>query len=283
MRYINNLRGYLPGHKSVVIWIGLFALFYLIGMAIPAGYDWAVDFSKGNFPSFWTPWTPVISSLLNWPLIFAITVFSVTYRTYKYNRSPIAIALAILSLPTMWVLFLSNLDGLVLAGLLLLPWGAPLALMKPQLAAFAFLARKESLIAAVIWLLISLTIWGLWPMNFSTILSPEWRVTWANDISLFPWGLIIAFPLMWLSRGDEDLLMAAGSFATPHLFPYHFILVMPALGRMKPGWMIVSWLISWTPLLAQYIGPIGWHGGNILGICIWIGVYLNRKQQPGAG
>lgn len=231
-------------HKSSFFWVSFFGLLYGLGLFMPEGYDWAVDFSKGNTPSIWTPWTQVVLKFVNWPLIFAITIFAVTYRTYKYNRSPVPIALAILSLPTLWVLFLSNLDGLVLAGLLLLPWGIPLATMKPQLATFALLAKKKSFIAAAVWGLISLLIWGFWPMSFSTILGSEWRVDWPNEISLFPWGLIIALPLLWLSRGDEDLMMAAGSFATPHLFPYHFILLMPGLARMKPGWMFVSWLIS---------------------------------------
>lgn len=78
-----------------------------------------------------------------------------------------------------------------------------------------------------------------------------------QDISLFPWGVLIAAPLMWFSRGDEDLLMAAGSFATPHLFPCHFIVLMPSLARMSRPWMLGTWLLCWTPLLANWLGPGG--------------------------
>lgn len=260
-------------------WLGLFAIYYGIGVFLPAGYDWVHFFSVGTLPGFWTPWTLVVLKFANLPLIFAITLFAITYRAYHYNRSPLPIALAILSLPTLWVLFLGNLDGLVLAGILILPWGAPLAIMKPQLAAFALLAKKKSFLAGVVWVIISLAIWGFWPSQFKLIINPEWQSTWASDITLFPWGLIIGLPLMWLSRGDEDLLMAAGSFITPHLFPYHFILLMPALSRMKPGWMIVTWLTSWLPLLANWIGPIGWHFGNILGVLFWIGIYASGKSR----
>lgn len=35
-------------------------------------------------------------------------------------------------------------------------WGVPLAAMKPQLAAFALLAKKKSMIAGVVWGLLSL-------------------------------------------------------------------------------------------------------------------------------
>ena len=51
----------------------------------------------------------------------------------------------------MWVIFMGNLDGLVLVGLLILPWGVPLALMKPQVAAFALLAKKKTIIAGLSW------------------------------------------------------------------------------------------------------------------------------------
>ena len=178
----------------------------------------------------------------------------------------------------MWVILMGNLDGLVLLGLLLLPWGAPLALMKPQVAAFALLAKKNTIIAGIIWGVISLLIWGLWPLNFLMVLNPSWKVEWVQDISIFPWGILLALPLLWLGRGDEDLLMAAGSLATPHLFPYHFILLMPSLARMKRPWLIATWLISWTPLLANWLGPLAWHFGNLMSIFFWCGIYFSRKM-----
>jgi hypothetical protein len=260
-------------------WIILFAFLYVVGMFIPEGFDWEHYFSKGIVHPIWTPWTVTLLKFLSWPLVVAFTLFGLIYRSYQFNHSPIPMALAIVSLPTLWVLFMSNLDGLVLFGFVILPLGIPLVLLKPQLSAFAVLAKKSSLIAATIWGLISLIIWGLWPMNFMMALTPEWKVEWIQDITLFPWGIIIALPLMWFSRGDEDLLMAAGSFATPHLFPYHFILLMPALGRMKLPWMILTWIISWTPLSANWIGPIGWHMGNVLGLCLWLGIYFSKRDS----
>lgn len=240
-------------------------------------FDWRMFFAKGLVSPVWTPWTVVIIRFLNYSLVVAITLYSIIVRAYRYNKSPYPMALAILSLPTLWVLYLGNLDGIVLLGLLVLPLGAPLALMKPQLSAFALLANKKHIIAGIIWFLISLMIWGLWPLNLLTVLTPEWKTHWIQDITLFPWGLIIAIPLLWFSRGDQDLLMAAGSFATPHLFPYHFVVLMPALARMKIPWMIITWVVSWMPLLANWLGPGAWRFGNLLGLCIWCGIYFNSK------
>ncbi len=268
----NRLRSALP-------WLGIFCLFYLVGLIIPTGFDWNVSFSKGIVPPIWTPWIAVILKVLNWPLLIALTLLAVVIRTRLYTRSPWPVALAILSLPTLWVLFIGNLDGLVLLGLLLLPWGVPLVTMKPQIAAFALLAKKSSIMAGIIWGLLSLVIYGFWPKNFLQVLTPAWRVEWVQDISLFPWGLLIAIPLLWLSRTDEDLLMIAGSFATPHLFPYHYILVMPALGRMSPIWMLSCWLLSWSPLIANWVGPIGWRMGNLFGLLLWLGIYISKKKS----
>ncbi len=201
----NNPRLSRSAIKQALPWVGLFILFYLIGLFIPEGFDWKMYFSQGLIHPIWTPWTKYLLQVVNFPLVVAITLFSISFRAFRYNKSPIPIALAILSLPTIWVLFMGNLDGLVLLGLLVLPLGVPLALMKPQLSAFALLAKKNFLIAGIIWGVISLLIWGLWPLNFLMALSPGWKLEWVQDISLFPWGLLIMFPLLWFSRGDEDL------------------------------------------------------------------------------
>lgn len=265
--------------KSIVLGVLLLGFFYCVGLFIPEGFDWRNFFSQDKISPIWTPWTTLVIKFLNFPLLVALTLTGVVLRTYRYSKMPIYSLLAIISLPTLWVLFLGNLDGLVLIGLMLLPWGIPLVLMKPQLAGFALLAKKSSIVAGIVWGVISLIIWGLWPTRFLTVLTPQWSAEWQQDISLFPWGLIIAIPLLWLSRGEEDMLMAAGSFATPHLFPYHFILLMPSLSKMSWKWTLLCWTLSWSPLLANWFGPSAWHLGNLFALCIWVGLYRRTKEK----
>lgn len=255
----------------------IFILLYLLGHFVPEGYDWVNFFSKGIYPPPWFPWTSFFVRYLNLPGLFAVTMMAIAIRVFQLKGKPIAILFAVFSLPTLWVFYLGNLDGIVLLGLLLLPWGAPIVLIKPQLASFALLARKNSLIIGILWIIISLIVWGFWPKYLLLTQTVEWKAVLVQDINLFPWGLLIALPLMWLSRSDEDLLMAAGSFATPHLFPYHFIVLMPALSRMRWAWMVGSWLVTWTPLLSNWLGPMAWHFGNLIGLCFWLGIYINRK------
>jgi len=202
---------------------------------------------------------------------------AISIRSFQNNPSPFPAILALLSLPTLWVIFMGNVDGLVLLGIMILPVGIPLVLMKPQIAAFSILANRKWLIIALIFGILTLILWGFWPERFLMVTTQEWKTEWIQDITLFPWGIIPGLILLWFSKGDEDLLMAAGSLMTPHLFPYHFIILMPALARMKWYWMLMTWAVSWTPLLANWMGPHAWHFGNLMSIFFWFGIYLNRK------
>lgn len=269
--------------RKVIPWAGLFGVYYLVGLFIPPGLDWVEVFSLGENHPIWTPWTNVVLRLINfhYPLLIAITLTAITLRCYRYKRSPYIVFLCLFSFPMIWILLLGNLEGLVLVGLLALPWGVPFVLMKPQLASFALLANRRNLLAGVVWVAVSLVIWGWWPARFLTVLTPEWSQEWVQDISLFPWGILVALPLLWLSRGDEDLLMAAGSFATPHLFFYHFILLMPSLARMDPRWRVLTWVVSWLPISGVWLGHYGWRFGNLLGLFFWLGLYFStRCKKP---
>jgi hypothetical protein len=269
---------------KVIAFFGfIFFVFLFVGYKLPEGFDWKYFFSIGSIPPLWTPWAKVTVQFLTYPLLIAITLTAIVIRTYQYNHSPLPAILACISLPTVWVIILGNLDGLVLLGLLILPVGVPLVLLKPQLAAFSLLAKKSYLVAGAIWFVISLLIWGLWPLNFLVVSTPGWASEWTQEVSLFPWGILLAIPLLWLSRKDQDLLMIAGSFATPHLFPYHFVLVMPALGRLKTGWMLLAWALSWSPLLANWLGDTAWHFTNFFALFLWLGLYfsLHPRRFPG--
>lgn len=258
----------------------VFAILYVVGGAVPVGFDWKCCFSTGNLGSFFVPWMYPIVQLFNPQSLFAITILALVVRMWRYRARAWRIALALISLPTLWLLFLGNVDGLVMVGLLLLPvLGVPLVLVKPQVASFSLLANRRSIAATMVWVLISIVLWGPWPLNFLGVGNAAWREAWPQDITLYPWGVLIALPLLWWSRGDEDMLMAAGSLMTPHLFPYHFYVLMPALGRMNAFWTLLSWGLSFSPLLANYWGPAAWHFGNLLSLTLWAGLYVQRRTE----
>jgi hypothetical protein len=268
--------------KKFATFVFLFMALYGIGTLIPEGFDWIHYYKPGISYPIWTPWmNPIIKliSPLGFGFVFALTILGISIRSFKYKRSAIPILLAICSLPTLWVLFMGNIDGLILFGMLLMPPAVPLVLMKPQISAFSLLAKRKWLFAGVIWVIISFIIWGFWPERLLLVTTSTWKAEWVQDISLFPWGMWLGLPLLYFSRGDQDLLMAAGSLMTPHLFPYHFIILMPSLARMKWYWMLITYLVSCTPFLANWLGPDAWHFGNLLSICFWLGIFLNKPGK----
>jgi hypothetical protein len=268
--------------KRSLFFLFLFIVLYGIGTLIPEGFDWIHYYKPGISYPIWTPWmNPIIKfiSPLGFGFVFALTILGISIRSFKNKRSAIPILLALCSLPTLWVLFMGNVDGLVIFSLLLMPPAVPVVLMKPQISAFALLAKRNWLYAGGGWLIISFIIWGFWPEQLLLVTSSAWKAEWVQDISLFPWGILLGLPLLYFSRGDQDLLMAAGSMMTPHLFPYHFIILMPSLSRMKWYWMLITYMVSWTPLLANWLGPNAWHFGNLLGVCFWLGIFLNKPKK----
>ena len=246
---------------------------------IPLGFDWNAYFSIHALPPFWMPWTMPLLYLVSPQALSSAAILGTALRIYQLRGSMWRFPLALLSLPMLWMLFKSDVDGLALIGLVTLPYGVPLLLVKPQLGAFALLANRRYFAAGAIWGLISVLFWGLWFTRLQLVGGPQWHLDWPQDISLLPWGLLVALPLLWLGRGDADMLMAAGSFATPHLFPYHFVLVMPAISRMSWPWAILCWAFSFAPLLANWGGPWAWHLGNLLGLCVWLGLYVSKRRK----
>jgi hypothetical protein len=171
-----------------------------------------------------------------------------------------------------------------LAMLLLLPWVVPIALLKPQLTAFAMLARKNWFITTILWLALSIVVWGFWLPNLDARLAPGIRAAQPQDVSLFPWSLLIALPMLWLARGDVEMLMAAGALAVPSVHPYQYIVLMPALARLPVGLRLLCWLSSFLPLTANYLGPTWWLTGNVFPVLLWLSLYWQRRRikQPAA-
>lgn len=165
-----------------------------------------------------------------------------------------------------------------LAMLLLLPWIVPVALLKPQLTAFAMLARKEWFVVTVLWIALTVVIWGFWLPNLNTRLAPEIKAVQPQDVSLFPWSLVLALPLLWLARGDMEMLMAAGALAVPTIHPYQYIVLMPALARLPVAPRLLCWLATFLPLSANYFGPHFWLTGNLFPLTLWLCLFLQKRQ-----
>lgn len=273
-----SLREYLllaiPG---AIVFSGLAALFPLSNLI---AHDWRLYFSTGlrDGLEYYAPWVTYLR-YLPLPVLTGLTLTGLSLALIQRRSGLAGIAAAFLSQPVWWVLSVGQIDGLILLGLTALPWLTPLVTLKPQAGYLALLRSRSYMLGGLIWLVISMAIWGPWPLEpFQYFAAAPERPY--SDIGLWPWGLIPAVLMLWFSRGDMDMLMTAGTFAAPHLHPYHYFLVVPALARMPAGLSLVLAAVSWAPLLGRWLGPWAWYLGHLFPAALWI--LLWRKRRRGA-
>lgn len=274
---------------------GLLLALLLVRMPL-LGWDWYwVFWENRDTLSWYPPWTALLISpiaYLPWrwglALVNGFTLAAlgiVTYRERPGRWAYVGVAMATLSVPVMVLLWDGQIDGLALLGFLVLPWGTPLLLIKPTLGIFSLLARKSWAFAGFVFAALSILLWGWWPgqairihvlSDYLSLSDPHpASMGWFNlgwPIALIGMGLM---PLT--SRKDPMHLMAAGSFLMPYVFPYHFILLLPTLGRFSHGRQLTLWLLSWTLFFPFAFGPSGALLGYIFPLATW---YFLWRETP---
>jgi len=272
-----------PWQHQVMGFAFLFALFCILGYFIPANgfvaFDWVHFFSRGHIPPFYPPWDAWAVRWLTWPVFFGLSMAAISISIIKRSRHAVSGIAASLTLPVFWAMFLGQLEGLVVLGLLGLPWLTPLALLKPQVSLFAFGARRNYVLAALLWVSISLILWPGWPLRMLATNHYYAEGRYPQDISLGLRGALLAVPMMWFSRGDMDMLMVSGAFMTLHLLPYNMLPFVPAVARLKPEVAVVLAALSWLPLLSNWMGKEGWWLGWIFAAGLWGALAQQRYFQ----
>lgn len=267
-------------HHRIILFGLLTIIFSILGLFIPTNgifaFDWLHFFLIKNIPPFYPPWTYLVVNFLTWPILVGLTMTAVGFASFQRAQHIISLACVFFTLPFLWTLFLGQIDGLVLLGILGLPWLAPLVLIKPQVSIFSFLARKSYLLGLGITLLISFVLWGFWPSKLLMVWTVHAEGRYPNDIAIGWLGLPLSLFLMWYSRGDIDMLMLAGTFTTPYLLPYNLIVVVPAIARLQPRTALIALALSWTPMVANWIGPGGWWFGWLFITWLWISLAVKR-------
>ena len=144
------------------------------------GFDWQACFeaqgsiiqpTMGNCYDQYPPWTYLI--LLPWTslpwrfgmsfqlgmMMMAVAV-STAKGAYRYGE---AVVLALATPPVLWLLWLGQIDGFALWGLMFLPFGILWALTKPNITVWALFARWQWVALAAVIGIVSVLIWGWWP------------------------------------------------------------------------------------------------------------------------
>ncbi len=93
------------------------------------GYDWIHFFSTREQEyglSYYPPWVQYVS-YLTWPGLVGVTFTGLALSLYQRRASLLVMVIAFFTLPALWVVFLGQIEGLIVFGLTGLPWLTPLA------------------------------------------------------------------------------------------------------------------------------------------------------------
>jgi len=263
------------------------------------GWDWYWVFWKNRDTLSWyPPWTALLLSpiaFLPWrwgfSLVNGLTLAAlgmVTYRERPGRWAFLAVAMVTLSVPVVVLLWDGQIDGLALLGYLLLPWGLPLFLIKPTLGLWALLARKDWMIAGIIFAALSFLFWGWWPDQAFRIhvISDYTHPLFGPHPASMGWfklGWPIALAgiglMLFTNRKDPFHLMAAGSFLMPYVFPYHFILLLPVLGRFRHVKQLTLWLSSWILILPFALGSKAAWLGYAFPLMVWYFLWRETRIE----
>ncbi len=227
---------------------GLVQLAVLSGFVVAVAYlswyllpDGGLDMRDDILPSLkswrapWTEGTP----LFPWAtlVLMPLRLFSARTATALMNSiSVIAVACvirrmggnALMAIPVLfspvgyWLFTTGQTDGIILASILL-PAGYDLLLFwKPQVALHAFwirvrMAPMPYIISGIAVALLSLAIWGIWPIAILSFAQKYLLHGWWNK-AIWPYGVPLGLGLVYLSikRHDEGY----GVMASPLLSPY---------------------------------------------------------------
>lgn len=301
-RRINTLADHIwPATQATATRWQLFAMTLAAGLALGwlmrsaplLGHDWLIMFHANTATDvYYPPWTSLLlTPLANLPwrdglaLINGISIATVATSTYhqgKQTNNPWrlgATLLAVFSLQLAIVLWLGHIDGLALLGLLALPWAAPLVLMKATFIGFAVFARKSWFLAAVLFGLASLLLWPGWPNQLLQTLSLRnthpsaagWEVTgWLPPVI----GLVM---LLLSKRTDPFQAMAAGSLLYPFALPYHWLVLLPAIGSLRGLYLLMAWLAA-----TLMIVPVGINRHFWIYYIFPVFIWLIRYHQEGS-
>lgn len=207
--------------------------------------------SPYNAPFYNPPWAllPVIPFTLL-PLKVARAAFATVtlliyfYIARKLGASIVAAVAFVISPPVIISVIYGSLDWLVLLGLILPPsLGVLLLITKPQVGVGAVLYRLvkakhwhkrwDILLPTIILTLLSLLIYGLWPLN---TMHAETDSTTVGFNTTAWWTVPIGVYLLARGIRDEDisLAIAASPFFSPHVTIYSWcVLFLPLLKDTK--------------------------------------------------
>ena len=224
---------------------------WLVYQAPFLGHDWIVGFAPEVLDDQYPPWiTLLLRPLTALPprtglaIINGLSLSSAAVLCYRYGRltfpetrvpAVFALLFALVN-PIPWILlWLGQIEAIVMLGLISLPVGVPLLFAKPNIGPWSAISSRRNLLWMLVFLAVTLVLWGFWP---DSIIAHTFIHRIPHPISI-GWGSIhpavgvLGLVLVLFTSRDPLRLMAAGSLVSPFVMPYHYYVLLPALGRVR--------------------------------------------------
>lgn len=246
----------------IVIVAGAFILLPLTSRLPMVGWEWPLHVG-GAFNDTYPPWLQFAIkpftiwhwrtglSLLYGGFMIAVAILTLKAASGQTLISKFSAAVLALCTPLVpMLLWEGNLAMVVMIGMAILPFGIPWALVQPHLAAFGLLARRKWTIWALVFGLITLLIWGLWPLQTFGLLGKSTGHPIALGWIAMGWPtLVIGLLMLPFTNANPRRLMAVGTFLLPYVMAVHMILLVPAVGEVK-GWRrLLLFGLAWFTLI----------------------------------
>lgn len=248
-------RGQLLLMGFLLIVVVVLATFYL-----PAGIDWTDTYRPaarlllaGQSPYqmriyYAAPWAllpllplALLPEAVGRAVLFIVGLGTFAYTAHRLGAGRLALAAFLVSPPVVHCLLNSNIEWLALVGVVLPPqWGLLFVSTKPQIGAGVALfwlwaawrrggARE---VARIFWpvtaaLLLSLALFGLWPLRFSDTL----ELTHTYNASLWPSTIPVGLALLVAAarRQQVRFALAAGPCLSPYVLLHAWVGALAAV------------------------------------------------------
>jgi hypothetical protein len=243
------------------------------------------------------PWlAPMLAPVITMPgrsgyiIFIGITLLIFLYASSVFESKP---GFVLISAQLFWILWWGQIEGLVVLGIAL-GWAALkknswklmilaicLAALKPQIGLFPIVAiwwwsgkdRWKSLLGFVIITIISIWIYGPWPLwfirNVVKITNSSQYGPWNSSLGL--WAIPLLLPALGLKMDRYSRLIAltaTGMLISPYM-PYYSTILLFCYAL--PGWSAIFAMLGYFP---NILGTqIAWNGIVFLPITLLIWLY----------
>ncbi len=272
---------------ALVVLVGGAILTPLVMQLPLLGWDWQVCFEArdsllapaGNCYDQYPPWTYWILrplTILPWrvglafqlAMLLMTVAVSVSQGACRYMEAAL---LALLTPPVWMLMWLGQIDGLAMWGLMFFPLGMLWALTKPNITVWAIFARWQWVVWAAVLGIVSVLVWGWWPGRLFAARGMCYTHPSAMGWGNLGWPILALGLLMFPFSGRDPLrLMASGALFMPFLMPYHFLMLLPALGKVS-GWRRwLLWLLAWTTAAVPAAGGVARYVAFSFPVAVWV-------------